>query len=57
MHSKHYYDVKMWYEEGYWSINWVWNAVGRWITEDEYFEITGCKYPSKEPEVQKEENN
>jgi hypothetical protein len=35
---------------GYWSIKKVWNAVGRWITADEYKEITGTDYPEVRPE-------
>lgn len=39
---KHYYDV------GLWNIDRVWNVVGKAITEEEYFEITGFIYPAKE---------
>ena len=35
---KHYYDV------GLWSIERVWNVVGKAITPEEYFEITGDIY-------------
>ena len=48
MHSKHFELVKGYYDEGLWPLDWVWIAVGKLITEDEYYEITGCKYPSKE---------
>ena len=39
---KHYYDVKLW------SIDRVWNVVGKALTEEEYFEITGFVYPAKQ---------
>ena len=38
---KHYYDT------GLWSINKVWNVVGKALTETEYQEITGFMYPDK----------
>ena len=38
---KHYYDI------GLWNIDRVWNVVGKVLTEDEYFEITGFLYPDK----------
>ena len=43
-HSKHYEEVLYWYKNGFWSIKRVWNAVGRWITAEEYEEITGEPY-------------
>lgn len=46
-HSKNYEKVKHYYENGCWSIDRVYNAVGKWITEDEYNEITGFSYPNK----------
>jgi hypothetical protein len=39
--SKHFDKVKGYYEAGLWSLKMVKNAVGRWITEDEFQEITG----------------
>ena len=39
--------IKGYYQSGLWSIDRVWNVVGKAITEDEYFEITGLEYPSK----------
>ena len=38
---KHYYDT------GLWSIDRVWNVVGKAITEADYQEITGFVYPAK----------
>ena len=49
-HSKHYEEVLYWYKNGYWSIKKVWDAVGRWITAEEYKEITGTDYPDVRPE-------
>ena len=45
-HSKNYSKVKKYYEKGYWSKKWVYNAVGRWITAEEYKEIIGEDYES-----------
>ncbi len=39
---KHYYDV------GLWSIDRVWNVVGKALTEEEYKLITGFVYPAKQ---------
>ena len=52
--SKNYTKIKNYYESGMWSIDRVWNVVGKklGITEDEYKEITGFTYPAKEQEVQ-----
>ncbi|MGL6219966.1 MAG: XkdX family protein [Lacrimispora sphenoides] len=36
--------VKEFYKAKLWSLGMVWNAVGRWITEKEYLDITGKKY-------------
>lgn len=44
--SKNYNKVKEYYDRGYWSKVRVQNAVGKWITEDEYKEITGEYYIS-----------
>ena len=43
-HSKNYEKVKKYYDEGTWSITRVYNAVGKWITAEEYEEITGEPY-------------
>ena len=40
--------IKYYYDNGLWSIDRVWNVVDKALTEEEYFEITGFKYPSKE---------
>lgn len=40
-HSKNYEKVKGYYRSHLWSIEKVRNAVGKWITKDEYLEITG----------------
>ena len=50
-HSSHFEEVKGYYDGGYWKINRVWNAVGKWITEEEYYEITGFRYPYKSQEA------
>ena len=42
--SDNYEKVKWYYDNGYWSLSKVYNAVGKWITEDEYTEITGLVY-------------
>ena len=40
--SKNYSKVKKWYDTWNWSITRVYNAIGKnWITEDEFFTITG----------------
>ena len=46
-HRKNYEKVKKFYKMGIWSEKMVWNAVGKWITPEEYKEITGEDY-SKE---------
>lgn len=43
-HSKKFSIVKNNYDAGLWSLNMVRNAVRRWITENEYTEITGLQY-------------
>lgn len=48
VHSKNYVKVKDYYDRGLWNIERVWNAVGKWIVETEYTEITGLVYPAKE---------
>ena len=42
--SKNYSKVKGYHDTGLWSLGMVRNAVGRWITEEEYKEITGKDY-------------
>ena len=39
--SKNYDKVKRFYDAGLWSLGMVRNAVGRWITPEEYLIITG----------------
>ena len=46
-HSKNFEKVKKFYKMGVWSEKMVWNAVGKWITPEEYKEIPGEDY-SKE---------
>ena len=43
-HSKNFEKVKSYYEKGIWDKHRVYNAVGRWITAEEYEEITGEPY-------------
>lgn len=53
-HSKNFDKVKTYYEnyingkKPFWSKTNVRNAVGRWITAEEYKEITGEDYDSEE---------
>ena len=42
--SKNYQKVMNFYNNGLWSKVMVRNAVGRWITPEEYQEITGEAY-------------
>lgn len=42
--SKNYNKVKNYYNAGLWSLGMVRNAVGRWITAEEFAEITGQTY-------------
>lgn len=48
-HSKNFYKIKGYYDSGAWTIDRVWNVVGKslGITEEEYKEITGFVYPAK----------
>ena len=41
MHSKNFEKVKNYFERGLWSKSRVHAVVGRWITPEEYKEITG----------------
>ena len=43
-HSKKYDKVKYYYDNGLWTLDQVRNAIGKWITEEEYEEITGLEY-------------
>ncbi len=42
-----YDKIKHYYDTGLWSIDRVWNVVGKAMTEEEYQEITGFVYPEK----------
>lgn len=42
--SKKYATVKKYYDNNQWTKHMVWNAVGRWITAEEYEMITGEVY-------------
>lgn len=48
-HSKNFDLIKGYYDNGLWTIDRVWNVVGKatGITETEYQEITGFVYPAK----------
>lgn len=56
-HSKKFDLVKEFYDYRLWSKTRVWNAVGRWITAEEYEEITGEPYvPANTNEEKAEES-
>ena len=42
--SKNYEKVKGYYTRSLWTIEQVQKAVGKWITPEEYGEITGTAY-------------
>lgn len=42
--SANYEKVKDYYEKGLWSLDRVKKAVGRWITLEEFKQITGTEY-------------
>ena len=42
--SKNFEKVKSYYDRNMWSIQRVASAVGKWITAEEYEEITGLVY-------------
>lgn len=44
--SKNFEKVKKYYDTQVWNKARVYNAVGKWITEEEYKEITGEDYNS-----------
>lgn len=46
--SKNFEKVKEYYKKELWSKARVQNAVGKWITSDEYREITGEEYTKGE---------
>ena len=46
-HSPMFDDVKRFYDNGLWSATQVYDAVGRWITPEEYNEIVGEPYSAK----------
>jgi len=46
--SKNYEKVKRFYDAKLWPLSWVTNAVDKWITAEEFLEITGNEYESKE---------
>lgn len=43
-HSEKFEKVKMYYKAKFWDLTRVRNAVGKWITAEEYTEITGKAY-------------
>lgn len=43
-HSEHFTEVKGYFDDGLWSKGRVRSAVGKWITPEEYREITGEAY-------------
>lgn len=43
-HSKNFEKVAKYYNNELWNKQRVYNAVGKWITADEYKEITGEDY-------------
>lgn len=43
-HSKNFSKVKQYYNLKLWNLVKVQSAVGKWITADEYEEITGILY-------------
>ena len=45
--SKHFEKVKYYYKNGLWSKTRVYNVVGKWITADEYKQITSDEYTAK----------
>lgn len=43
-YSKNFIKVKQYYDLKLWNLTKVTSAVGKWITAEEYKEITGLKY-------------
>lgn len=50
--SKKFNTVKEYYGNGLWSIAMVRNAVNKWITEEEFTEITGEAYETETENVE-----
>lgn len=50
--SKKFNTVKTHYENGLWSIAMVRNAVNKWITVEEFTEITGEAYETETENVE-----
>lgn len=46
--SKNYEKVKNYYDKGLWNENRVYHAVDKWITPEEYEQITGKVYTEEE---------
>lgn len=46
--SKNFNKVKNYYNKHLWTKKMVWNAVNRWITAEEYKQITGEEYVPEE---------
>ena len=44
MHSENFEKVKNYYDKGLWNIDRVHKAVGKWITAEEFTEITSENY-------------
>jgi len=42
--SKNFKKVKDFYDVNLWDFYMVWNAVERWITAEDFLDITGNKY-------------
>ena len=42
--SKNFEKVEFYYKRGFWNLEQVKNAVNRWITPEEYKQITGEDY-------------
>jgi len=54
-HSKQYAKVKYYYEQGDWKKFMVYNIVAKkWITAEEYEEITGEPYVNPKPAAETE---
>lgn len=43
-HSPNFEKVRTYYKKRLWKLEQVRNAVGKWITEEEYKEITGKEF-------------
>lgn len=43
-HSEHFAEVKGYFDDGFWNKSRVRAAIGKWITPEEYEEITGESY-------------